>query len=188
MQSLPILLIVASQGYQPVEYGLTRNALEQRGFRIAVASDQKTACAHTPQDPKQLQILAKYPAFMKIEDTLPLPSININNYQGVFIIGGPGALEHLNTEIVKTIVLQAAHKGLAYGAICISPRILAQAGLLAGKQATGWDSDNELTGIFKQHNVSYVQHPVVVDDKVVTADGPSSAEAFGKAIADVLSK
>jgi protease I len=188
MNALPILLIVASQNYQPIEYGDTRNALEQKGFTVIVASDETAAVGHSPQDPQQLKILAQQPSYIKIENARLLSSIKPSDYQGIFIIGGPGALEHLNNDVVKKIMEQAEKNNIAFGAICISPRILAQAGLLNGKKATGWDGDHQLEAIFNQHNVTYAPQSVVTDGKVVTANGPSAAKAFGEAIVTLLKK
>ena len=80
----------------------------------------------------------------------------------------------------------ASHEGMPYGAICISPRILANAGLLRGKRATGWNGDGELQEIFSSQNVTYEQSAVVTDGRVITADGPMSAGEFGQAIVDLM--
>ena len=73
-----------------------------------------------------------------------------------------------------------------YGAICISSRILAAAGVLSGKKATGWDDDNKLAHIFKKHNVEYIKESIVIDENVVTAIGPSAAQEFAQGILKVL--
>ena len=77
---------------------------------------------------------------------------------------------------------------MPYGAICVSPRILAKAGVLHGKRATGWDEDGKLKYVFEKRDVVYEYAPVVTDGRIVTADGPASAKEFGEAIAAVLSK
>jgi protease I len=72
------------------------------------------------------------------------------------------------------------------GAICYSPRILAKAGLLKGKKATGWNDDNELEGIFNNYGVTYMPSHVVVDGSVITADGPMAATEFAQVIINKL--
>ena len=45
--------------------------------------------------------------------------------------------------------MQQAYKaGKIVGAICYSPRILAKAGILKDKKATGWNDDHELEATF----------------------------------------
>ena len=74
------------------------------------------------------------------------------------------------------------------GSICISSRILAKAGVLGGKKATGWDGDDKLNGIFNEHAVNYTREPVTTDGSIVTATDPRAAERFGQSIVKVLSK
>lgn len=115
-----------------------------------------------------------------------ISSINPAAYAGIFLVGGPGALENLDTEDVRSMVKKFADAGKAYGAICISPRILAGAGLLKGKKATGWDEDGELADIFKAGEVTYLKQPVVVDGNVITAVGPRVATEFAQAIVKLV--
>ena len=75
---------------------------------------------------------------------------------------------------------------MPFGAICVSTRILAKAGTLKDKRATGWDGDNELGGVYKEHGVTYVPEDVVVDGNVITATGPTVAKEFGQQVVAVL--
>jgi protease I len=74
------------------------------------------------------------------------------------------------------------------GAICIATRILAQAGLLAHKKATGWDGDLKLAALYQEHRSTYVKTPVVIDGKIITAQGPDAAKDFGNGIVSILKK
>lgn len=118
---------------------------------------------------------------------LTLSEVNLVDYDGVFAIGGPGALEYLDNEETARIYKEAQAMGdYPYGAICISPRILAKAGVLTGKRATGWDNDDKLQDIFDRYGVIRVKEPVVTDGIVITADGPAAAHDFGKKIVEVV--
>lgn len=172
-----VLLIIASDGYQPIEYGHTRKALEDAGIQVVVTSD-KAGIAHASHAiPKQY-------ATVKVD--VVLADVDVKKYDGIFIIGGPGALDHLDNKVTYKIMQNAAKSGKLFGAICISPRILADAGVLRGKKATGWNDDNKLDNVFKKAGVTYVKNPVVIDDNIVTADGPSSAALFGDSIVKLL--
>jgi len=97
-------------------------------------------------------------------------------------------MDHLDNNVSYSLCKKTVAAGKLLGAICITPRILAKAGVLTGKKATGWDGDNELAAIFKEHDVTYEKKPVVVDGKFVTATGPSAAHEFGQTILDLLKK
>ena len=51
---------------------------------------------------------------------------------------------------------------------------------LRWKKATGWNEDGKLESIFKKYAVTYVKEPVVIDDNVVTAEGPNAAKVSPK--------
>ena len=74
--------------------------------------------------------------------------------------------------------------GIVVGAICLAPRILAHAGVLRGRKATGWDGDHRLTELYRTHKVrAQLDHGVVIDGQLVTGQGPAVAQAFAQAVA-----
>lgn len=167
-----VLFVVAAEGFQPVEYAQPKHILEQAGITVVTASDRGS------------RAVAKDGSVIRVDKTLS--EIETSAYDGVFFIGGPGALLHLDTQESHRILNEAMLLQIPYGAICISSRILAKAHVLTGKRATGWDGDDALATLFAQNNVEYVQEPVVVDGKVITAVGPEAATAFGDAIVRVV--
>jgi len=168
-----VLFIIASEGFQPMEYFEPKKVLENAGVEIITGSDKKgkAVSAYTTET---------------AEATIALEEVNIDDYDGVFLVGGPGAMEYLNNEKTYKIIREASNSGKPWGAICISPRILAAAGVLAGKKATGWDGDGELGKILKKAGAEYVDEPVVVDNNLITATGPSTALDWGEAILEKL--
>ncbi len=168
-----MLLIIAHKGFQPIEYGITRQWLEEAGIKVITASDQSgTAIAADNGE-------------VKVD--LVLEEVNVNDYDGIFFIGGSGAIEHLDNDRSYRIIHQVdrAH-GKIYGAICISTRILAHAGVLEGRRVTGWDGDHKLDGILRDAGAEYVNMDVVVDRTIITAIGPKVAKEFGQAIIETL--
>jgi protease I len=172
MSFLTVIVIIASNGFQPVEYNHTKAELERADIRVLTASNKAGTAYGSDGETVTVDIV--------------LEQIKPDMYDGIFLIGGPGALEHLDNTLVYTIMKDAQQSHKIFGAICISPRILANAGVLHNKQATGWDDDHELNKIFKAHHVTYIQKPVVIDKKLVTASGPSAAKEFGKTIAYLI--
>ncbi|EKD48611.1 MAG: ThiJ/PfpI [uncultured bacterium] len=167
-----ILFVIAHNGYQPVEYAEPKKILHDAGFHVVTASDK-------PGSAKD-----KDGNITKVD--LTLKDVNVNAYDGIFFIGGPGALECLDNEESYRIIKRAAEKHLPLGAICISTRILAKAGALTRHRATGWNGDNELEKIYAEYDVKYLPEPVVVEENIITAIGPTAAKTFGQEIISLL--
>jgi protease I len=167
-----ILFVVSHQGYQPVEYFVPKKLLEQAGFHIVTASDQEGVATANDDSTTPVDIL--------------IQEANSNDYDGIFFIGGPGALEHLDNEHSYKLISSAVENKKIVGAICVSTRILAHAQALKNKRATGWNGDNALGGIYKEYDVQYVPKDVVVDGLIITATGPSVAREFGEQIITLL--
>lgn len=168
-----VLLIIAHHGFQPKEYTEPKGVLQAAGVEVITASDQPgTAISSISNEEAKVD--------------MTLADVNLADYDGVFVVGGPGALEHLDNEKLYKIIREAVHMGKAFGAICISPRILAKAGVLNGKKVTGWNDDMGLDAVLKQSGATHVRQSVVVDGKLVTGCGPVAAEEFGRAILSVI--
>lgn len=167
-----VVFVIASEGYQPVEYAIPKKLLEQAGIMVLTASNNLGTAVAKDGSTTQVDYV--------IND-IPLQDI-----AGIFIVGGPGAMEHLNTQELHCILKEAHNKNKKIGAICIAPRILAEAGILENKQATGWNADNQLQSIFKKYGVNYKPHEVVRDTNIVTATGPDAAREYGEQIISML--
>jgi protease I len=168
-----ILMLVAADGFQAMEYANTRKVLEGAGHTVLVVSDKPGK--------------ARDHMGNTINVDLTLSQVhNLDEYRAIVLVGGPGALEHLDRDITYRIIQRAVENNLVVAAICISPRILAKAGALVGMQATGWDEDGKLQEVFDKHAVIYLKQPIVTDGLRVTARGPKEAEGFGKAILELL--
>lgn len=172
--SRKVLFVVAYEGYQHIEYGEPKKLLEKTGFSVITASTKPGSAIAKDGSTTPVNVL--------------IEKANPSDYAGIFFIGGPGAMEHLDNEKSYQLIKQAAQKGILLGAICVSPRILAKAGILKGKKATGWNEDNTLPDIYKEYGVIYVPEDVVVDGSIITATGPSSAKKFGEQIVALLKK
>ncbi len=173
-----ILLIVAHQGYQATEYGVTRSILESAGFKVVIASN-RSGTAHS------MPLGVSHP-YDHVTVDIDISEVKAENYDGIFLIGGSGALQALDTNIVHTFMNDAYTHNKIVGAICISPRILARAGILANKSATGWDGDHKLENVLKKYKVTYHNKPVVIDGTIITAKDPFAAEEFGKTIVKIV--
>ncbi|BBD08116.1 DJ-1/PfpI family protein [Desulfovibrio ferrophilus] len=171
-QGKKILLIVAKADFEQSEYSNTRSTLEDAGAICTVASTKIGTL--------------KGNKGKRIESELELTQVQTAEYDGVVVIGGNGIKKEWKNEDAHRILREAQQQGKIIGAICAGPGVLAYAGVLDGKNATAHPKSGASFPM-KDHGCSYTKKSVVVDGNIVTADGPKSAKAFGKALVEVLS-
>ena len=119
-----------------------------------------------------------------------ISEVNLDDYDALVFIGGPGAVEYIENNQAHQLARQAIEKNKVLGAICIAPDILAKAGVLKGKKATVWSSivDRQPIKVLEDNGAIYLNQPVVKDGNIITANGPSAAKEFGKTIGEELNK
>ncbi len=163
------LLVIAPRDFQDKEYEETRKALEGAGYVVKTASIGTEPCRGVGGG--------------EVRPDLALGEARAQDYLAVVFVGGAGAEVFFDHHAALAMAREAFEAGLTVGAICIAPVILARAGILSGRKATVYPSEAEE---LERGGAEYTGKAVEVDGKVVTADGPSSAQAFGKALVDNL--
>jgi 4-methyl-5(b-hydroxyethyl)-thiazole monophosphate biosynthesis len=96
--------------------------------------------------------------------------------------GLPGA-DHLDRDARIHTLLQRQQEQGYCAAICAAPKVLANAGLLNGKQATSYP------GVLDQMDLPQVDvdlRPVISDGKVITSRGPGTAMDFALELIEAL--
>ncbi len=161
-----ILMVIAFKNFRDEEYFVPKEILEGSGAEIKTASNKEGMARGADGG----EVLIDY----KLED------IDLNNFDAVVFIGGPGCLENLDNENSYNLVKETVAKNKLLASICVSPVILAKAGVLKGKSATVWSSalDKSAIEILKQNGANYQAQDVVVDGKIITANGPDAAKKF----------
>ena len=112
-----------------------------------------------------------------------LKNVELDGFDAILFVGGPGVYDYFEDKTVLGLAKQFHKAGKIVSAICAAPTILANAGLLKGVKATCFPS--QAAGLMEK-GACYSDHPVVRDGLIITADGPATAEAFGKEIAKAL--
>ncbi len=106
------------------------------------------------------------------------------DYDMVVLPGGQPGADNLDQDArIRTLLQRMSQQGKYTAAICAAPKVLANAGLLAGKQATGFP------GVLEKLNLGDVQlsnRAVVTDGKVVTSRGPGTAMDFALELIELL--
>jgi len=163
-------LIIASQSFQEEELFGTKSVLDAAQVQTAIASSR------TGVIQGMLGNMA--------EASIPVNRLQVDDFDAIIFIGGPGAAEYVNNPTIKNIVNDTIRKGKVLAAIGVAPTILASANVLAGVQVTSYFTEQE---ILRQAGAIYdTISPVQRDRQIITATGPQAAAQFGRLIVDAL--
>jgi protease I len=169
---MKILMIIAQEGYQDHEFGAPKELFVKAGFEVVIASKEIGLC--------------KGAFGGSVEATVSLSEVNVADYSAVIFIGGSGAVKYQKNVQAHLTAQETVAQGKVLGAICIAPTILAYAGVLNGKKATVWNEDERQQAVLESQGAIFVNEDVVVDGKIVTANGPPAAEKFGQKVLELL--
>ncbi len=169
-----ILFIIAKNDFRDEEYFIPKSILEKE-FQIITASNNN--------DKMALGCLGG-----EANVNLNYENVNVDDYEAIIFVGGPGALKNLDNEISYKIAQEAIEKNKILCAICIAPTILAKAGVLKNRKATVWHSelDKKPIKVLEENGAVFVGEDVVEDGNIITANGPQAAEKFGNKILEKL--
>jgi len=171
-----VLFVVAFNDFQDFELKNTKKVLKSAGAKIEICSSSLGTAR------------GKHGSEVKVE--VLINDVDVSNYEAVIFVGGPGAVEYLNSEYAYNVIREAVEKKKVLGAICMAPQIFAKSGILEGKKATVFTSDYDKSGIkiLEENKAVYIDEEVVADGIIISANGPDAAEKFGKKILEVLNK
>lgn len=166
-----VLLVIAPDQFRDEELVEPKKALEAAGARVSISS--------TKEGIARGMLGAKVMPHCLVKDAK-------EEWDAVVVVGGMGSPKHLWDHRPLHLLLQdRAKAGKVVGAICLSGAVLAKAGVARGKRATCWP-DRAAVAALEAGGALYEKSPVVTDGKVVTADGPESAAAFGRALVEAM--
>jgi protease I len=164
-----IAMIIASDKFRDEEYAQPKRIFENNGFSVTTASsslDPSTGMLGLTVTPEVLY-----------------STINPGDYDAVVFVGGGGSREYFDDQTAHNIAKSTVTSEKVLGAICIAPSILANAGLLQGKKATAYSSEE---GNISGKGAILQNTGAVRDGRIVTADGPASADKFGDLIVQAI--
>ncbi len=165
-----VLFIIGSKNFRDEEYFIPFEILQKEGAIITTASSVEGEIVGVEGG--------------EARSTLTLKQVNAKDFDIIIFVGGDGASEYFENDDAHKIAQEAVAKHKVLAAICIAPVILAKAGVLMNKKATVWSSLMNKSGTkeLKEAGCNVEDKRVVVDGKIVTADGPAVVKEFTEAI------
>lgn len=165
-----IIFVIANNKFQDFEYRIPREILEDEWHQISVCAEQTGLCIGSFDH--------------ETTATIALKDAKGDNYDAIVFVGGGWALRQYQNH---PEYLRLAKEAKLLGAICIAPSLISDSGLFQWKRVT-WRDDEEWTWqqYIENNGWIFIKQNVVVDGNIITANGPQSAESFGREIANAL--
>jgi len=164
-----VLMIIAPERFRDEELFVTKEELEKDGHETVVASTVKGIC------PGSRGGFAT--------STLTLNEVKTGDYDAVVFVGGGGSKVYFANEEVLLIAKEMYKRKTVVAAICLAPVILANAGVLKGKNATVAGTEAKT---IENKGAKYMGPGVTVDGNIVTGNAPKSSRLFGQKINELL--
>jgi 4-methyl-5(b-hydroxyethyl)-thiazole monophosphate biosynthesis len=168
---MPSVLVPLAQGCEELEAVTVIDLLRRAGIDVVTAS--------LDDEPVRASRGTVLIADKTLDEALQ------QNYDMIVLPGGLPGADHLDADPrIKELLNNMSANNKFTAAICAAPKVLASAGLLAGKRATGFPGVLEKLQL---PETEIVENPVVIDDKVVTSRGPGTAMDFALQLIELLS-
>ena len=164
-----VLMVAAPENFRDEELAQPQQILTSAGAKVSIASLRTGSITGT--------------GGLSVQAELTVDQVTVDDYDAVVFVGGPGMIQYLDNTKLIDLAKKFHQANKLVAAICVAPVILANAGLLKGKSATVWEGKR---AVLEAKGADYVDEPVVVADKIITANGPAVAEEFGQAIVKAL--
>ncbi len=165
-----VCILVAPKNFRDLEYLVPKAIWEQKGYEVETVSTTQHSVGRFGY---------------KTSNSL-LSDVSSTNYDACFMVGGLGALVFMPNNEAKGLVEAFIKQNKPVGAICAAPRNLLAWGLLKGMKATGHNWDGVFPTLCKESGAKYSDKEVVVDNKILTANGPEAAEEAANKFLDLI--
>jgi 4-methyl-5(b-hydroxyethyl)-thiazole monophosphate biosynthesis len=165
---MPQVAVLLADGFEEVEAMAIIDILRRADITVVIAGLHEGYIESTRH--------------VKVIPDTGIDTIRADNFDMLVLPGGQPGADNLNAdERVKNLIREFYDKGKLTGAICAAPYVLANAGILEGRQATAYPTFKDRLG-----TALYQDQNVVIDGQVLTSKGPGTALHFGIAIVESL--
>ena len=190
------ILVPLMQGFEEVELVSIVDVLRRGGVRVLLARDSlcdsakdsaqdsaKDSGADSLRDSAADSPLVRGAHDIFIKADCKLSEINPANLAGIALAGGFEGMTNLkNSREVRTIVEALNKRAALIAAICASPIVLAEFGVLKNRFTCYPGCEKMVFEAAKNSTPRLENAALCVDENIITANGPASAIIFGLAI------
>ena len=196
-------------GYEFEEFAAAYLIFEANGLEIDVASPEGGAVEADKFDPKSAQnasVLADAAAMSKLKNTLAISAVSPAGYDGVFVVGGKGAMFDLpNNQALQAVIAGVYEQGGIVSAVCHGPAALVNVQLTDGSYLVDGKAVNSFTNVeenlfgqkwmpefefmledkLKERGASFQASPLMLghvakDGRLITGQNPTSTPAVAE--------
>jgi len=169
-----LVIVVPPDKYHDTEFSDPMLALDSAGVKVTIASTKIGTIKGVLKD--------------SIQSTMLISDVQIKRYDAICIMGGTGTGKYLwENEQLKQLIVSFDKKEKLVTGICAGAVSLARAGVLKEKKATTYPVKGFIEQL-ENAGAKYSADPVIIDGRIVTANGPVGARNFGRAIVRELEK
>lgn len=162
-------MVIAHKIFRDEEYFQPKAILESAGIKVVTAS--------TSLEPATGKLGAL------VQPDIILADSRAEEYEAIIFIGGKGARDYFDDPSAHALVQATLKNHKILAAICSATGILARAGVITGKKVTSFPAEAEL---IEKNGAHYTGKEIELDGRLITANGPAAAPAFGEAIRKML--
>lgn len=167
-----ILFVIAQTGFRDEELIEPMELFQSHGIKTTILSKEKGTCTGS----QGLTIKSDQSIEQAIID---------DDVKAIVVVGGPNSPSLMKETSLQKLLVTVKEKEIYLCAICLGPMVVASFGLIDGISATVYPTEESLA-MLQKHNIKYNKEDVVVDGKIITANGPHAATAFGHTIMEQL--
>ena len=169
---MKLLVVIAPERFRDEELFEPLSVFQKAGIAYDVASVKAGTCTGMLGG--------------KCDATLDIARVKTEGYDGIVVIGGAGSPEFLwGNSRLHALVTEFAKAGKLVSAICLSPVVLARAGVLTGKRATVFRSADSVAEM-RKGGADLRDEAIIADGIFITANGPAASRRFGEEIVSAL--
>lgn len=161
------VLVPILQGFEEIELVSIVDILRRAGISVVLAGREKAVRgAHN----------------IVLQSDCDLRAVNLIEFSAIALAGGSEGMQNLcNDDFVIKALQELNTQGKLVSAICASPIVLGKADVLKNKFACYPSCENSIDSYAK-----YYDERVIIDENIITANGPASAFLFALAIVEYL--
>ena len=169
---MKVLMVIPPTQFRDEELFEPKAILEGDGVTVLVASTSARTCHGIKGG--------------VVNADLAIADAKAEEFDGLVLCGGASAPQFLwEDKKLQELAAAMSAAGKVVGAISLSTVVLARAKLLAGKSATVYFLPKAIQEL-KTAGATYVSEPLLVQGKLILAEGPEQSTRFGQAIRAAL--